>query len=661
MKKCLLYSRLSALLVCMFAAISVNAKAYVEGNIMYINGSSDIPTELSADYIDLRNGAQYSDVTEIKMTGDFSSGWSGGWLINGAESDPTRVATIDMSGVTGLGGSWGFKNFNNLKTIVWPDIDSFTTIPEQAFIGNTALESVEIPNTVTTIGKQAFRGCSSLASLTYEPTTKVQVFSEECFYGTALTSVTIPGSATEIQQDAFGRCTSLTSVTFAADCTSSLKVKFHAFDNSSNVLDVYILTTAHIKCENDAFEDDVTVAHGQVTAPKARLHFPEDEAAYYTNLGDPLDIQIAADAGRFQAWLVNHYKLAQTEAKDENNGWWEFVNTGGTPSEGEPNLGKNFLMTYSHPEYAHIVPDGVKAYIVNKIEKGTDGVWAATLKSISVIPPRTGVILYGETNSKNSDGNGTLSMSVITLAANVGGRLYRDGETGPSGKKVDLSLRRENWDGLSDFNLGDMLNFLEPSTIGDAQSTTLYAFEKDASGKVEYRNFGFSHLKNKNNKFMSESEKSRFSDFASFFRAANGSVIPSGKAYLRLKVYDASAEYKDPQLTGDELEIAILKDPNYTMRANWQEGGADIDEKTEGYWKLAVWENTDSKNFGVRPSDLGALKFDGEPIEDDVTGIETISTSATPENEVYYNLNGQRVENPVHGIFIKNGKKVILK
>ena len=32
----------------------------------------------------------------------------------------------------------------------------------------------------------------------------------------------------------------------------------------------------------------------------------------------------------------------------------------------------------------------------------------------------------------------------------------------------------------------------------------------------------------------------------------------------------------------------------------------------------------------------------------------------TAEKDVYYSLNGVRVENPTHGIYIKNGKKVIL-
>ena len=40
------------------------------------------------------------------------------------------------------------------------------------------------------------------------------------------------------------------------------------------------------------------------------------------------------------------------------------------------------------------------------------------------------------------------------------------------------------------------------------------------------------------------------------------------------------------------------------------------------------------------------------------TAIRQVSSTA--EHDVYYSLNGQRVENPTHGIYIKNGKKVIL-
>ena len=45
------------------------------------------------------------------------------------------------------------------------------------------------------------------------------------------------------------------------------------------------------------------------------------------------------------------------------------------------------------------------------------------------------------------------------------------------------------------------------------------------------------------------------------------------------------------------------------------------------------------------------------------TGIDTIDTSssATGSDNAYYNLNGQRIEKPQHGIYIHGGKKVIIK
>lgn len=45
------------------------------------------------------------------------------------------------------------------------------------------------------------------------------------------------------------------------------------------------------------------------------------------------------------------------------------------------------------------------------------------------------------------------------------------------------------------------------------------------------------------------------------------------------------------------------------------------------------------------------------------TGIDTIDTSssATDSDNAYYNLNGQRIEKPQHGVYIHGGKKVIIK
>ena len=48
--------------------------------------------------------------------------------------------------------------------------------------------------------------------------------------------------------------------------------------------------------------------------------------------------------------------------------------------------------------------------------------------------------------------------------------------------------------------------------------------------------------------------------------------------------------------------------------------------------------------------------------DDETTDIENVtSDEETKDNDVYYNLNGQRVSNPQKGVYIHNGKKVIIK
>lgn len=53
--------------------------------------------------------------------------------------------------------------------------------------------------------------------------------------------------------------------------------------------------------------------------------------------------------------------------------------------------------------------------------------------------------------------------------------------------------------------------------------------------------------------------------------------------------------------------------------------------------------------------------FDDGEDHNIVNAIETVENNNVVDNNAYYNLQGQRVENPQHGVFIHNGKKVVLK
>ena len=89
--------------------------------------------------------------------------------------------------------------------------DSVTTIGNDAFAECYSLTSVTIPDSVTTIGICAFLSCSSLTSVTIPDS--VTTIGTCAFYGcSSLESVTICDSVTEIGDVAFSNCVSLTSV-----------------------------------------------------------------------------------------------------------------------------------------------------------------------------------------------------------------------------------------------------------------------------------------------------------------------------------------------------------------------------------------------------------------------------------------------------------------
>ncbi len=89
--------------------------------------------------------------------------------------------------------------------------NSVTSIGQEAFEDCFSLTSVTIPNSVMSIGSSAFNGCRSLTSVTIG--NSVTSIGEQAFgYCTALTSITIPNSVTSIGNYAFFECESLKTV-----------------------------------------------------------------------------------------------------------------------------------------------------------------------------------------------------------------------------------------------------------------------------------------------------------------------------------------------------------------------------------------------------------------------------------------------------------------
>ena len=186
-----------------------------------------------------------NDYTEVVITknGEESDGIIqefAVWTISSPMSDKkdTLKKAVIKEGVTdtgsGGGGRGTFGSCSALEVVELPN--SLIYINNSTFIGCENLRDITIPESVIKIGNSAFDGCISLKSITIPKNVEkidniafgdckslenvnikngsIEIGHEAFYNCSSLASITIPESVTSIGQNAFYKCSSLTNITY---------------------------------------------------------------------------------------------------------------------------------------------------------------------------------------------------------------------------------------------------------------------------------------------------------------------------------------------------------------------------------------------------------------------------------------------------------------
>ena len=142
----------------------------------------------------------------------------------GAAADVTIPSRYKGKPVTAINNA-AFPN-SAVTSVTIPD--SITSIPDAAFVNCSKLTNISIPNSVTYIGFSAFNSCTSLKSITLP--SSLSTIQSTAFYNCGnLETIRIPVSVTFIGNYAFAGCPSSMTVTYPGS-----KTQWDAITKGSN-------------------------------------------------------------------------------------------------------------------------------------------------------------------------------------------------------------------------------------------------------------------------------------------------------------------------------------------------------------------------------------------------------------------------------------------
>lgn len=250
---------------------------------------------------------------------------------NGAAADVTIPSRYQGKPVTTIGHAAFFNSAVTSVTIP----DSVTSISDEAFINCPKLTNISIPNSVTYIGFSAFSSCTSLKSITLP--SSLSFISGALFLGCSqLTTIHIPVSVTSIGNNAFADCPSLMTVTYPGSKTQWDDI---TKGRNSDVLENHLICAmleATFTADGESISTQTIDRGGKFTEPAAPSKENHTFAGWYngdekfdfdadtTNAPNVLElvakwekskytVKFVSDHGSFKDQTIEHGKPIDTD------------------------------------------------------------------------------------------------------------------------------------------------------------------------------------------------------------------------------------------------------------------------------------------------------------------------------------------------------------
>lgn len=285
-----------------------------------------------------------------------------------------------------------------------------------------------------------------------------------------------------------------------------------------------------------------------------------------------------------------------------------------------------FIRTYSNNKAMNPVDDNVKIYEVYRYDKPAeetepgkvDNIYAkgtVHLRRLNYIPANVGVVLIGVAPAGTYNENDQLAFSLLERT--------EDSEIAPADscklwRNADTYIQHgDKWN-----------NYLVPTVQAFNNLGNAYV---DKSGKITYRYFGLSnYYRTKYHQSIKDTDTQN--DYLGFFRLTSNGKSGANKAYLSIPANaevgnGVGATYGYIDFNGQLLENKFHDQYEAETPAKFANMAMIFDDLIEG---------------------------------NETTGIKELETEVLNDNK-YYNLQGIEVAYPVKGIYIHNGKKVIVK